>query len=78
MVIEGGMVVPSGQGGLCSAWEGGTKEPSEVLGNVLFLPGRNLHRNMWKFPGLFTISTFLYKIYTLVKNYMDKNTLVKS
>lgn len=46
MAIEGGMVVTSGQGGLCSAWEGGTKEPSEVLGNVLFLPGRDLHRNM--------------------------------
>ena len=40
MVVEVRMVVTSGQEGVRFDWEGGTKEASEVLGNVLFPAGR--------------------------------------
>lgn len=37
MVMKVRMVVMSGCGGVCFDWEGGRKESSEVLGNVLSL-----------------------------------------
>lgn len=39
MVVEARMVVTSGRGEVCFYWERGTKEPSEVLRNVLFPAG---------------------------------------